>query len=637
MKLLSLEIKNYKCIEDIVAPEFSNLTTFIGRNSAGKTSIFEALKLIKKIHQSFDDKTLTEIVYGGVEKYGEKFIFLNYLFEIQDTLRKEYIIHYLNVTVDSYTNLIDTDLFKKVEISIKLRVKGAEAPQLDFDNILLLDSMKISNTDGELIPLIVNYESNLLQTSQFEFVQNPKIRERTHGSINKQIIVTSERRSNIGYNQFLNRNNTSLQGKIVQHIIENIKSIEAIRESKKQTPMATKKEVGERGGDLIGLMYTLFNNDNSRFLYIENICKKIFPDIIEMHPDLLEPNQVRILVKKRLLKNEIDLAQEGSGIDQLFIIIWSIATAEKDTIWILDEPELHLHPGAQKLLYDFLNEESKDGKQILVATHSMVFIHNSRPEEIYMLVDKGGITQIIRMSDLIPLEEKNSPDGIDRIRSEIYKVLGYKPIFAFEPNVVVFIEGVTDEGVLKAFARILLDKEIDANTVRFMIAGSSGAIESYGPLFVYALMGKKVILIRDNDKENPIDLKDKMLQLESQYRTQARISTPILSDNNFLFYPEHVSSIEYYLLNASAIVESSNLPESEKAVKIKEISDEIENKKKKSRPGKLRAKSFLESLYKRHFGSYDKVDTAIAIAEKMLKEDIESYPEIVTLINKICD
>lgn len=259
MKLLTFEIENYKCIEDIVAPEFSNLTTFIGRNSAGKTSIFEALKLIKNVHQSLDDKTLTEIVHGGVEKYGEKFIFLNYSFEIQETLRKEYIIHYLNVTEDSYTSLIDTDLFKKVQISLKLRVKGTEAPQLELDDILLLDSMSISNEEGVLIQLFVNYASTTLQTSSFEFVQSPKPREMTHDSINKQIIAASKKKYGIHYSQFLGQNNQSLQGKIVKHIIEDIKSIEAIRESNKVTPMQFKTEVGERGSDLVGLMHTLFN------------------------------------------------------------------------------------------------------------------------------------------------------------------------------------------------------------------------------------------------------------------------------------------------------------------------------------------------------------------------------------------
>jgi predicted ATP-dependent endonuclease of OLD family len=375
----------------------------------------------------------------------------------------------------------------------------------------------------------------------FDFKQNPQPREITTDSIDEQIHAACERKSGIKCGIFLDENNLSLQGKIVQNIIKSIKSIEAIRESRKQTPMEFKREMGERGSNLIGLMHTLFNNDNRRFRQIEEVCKKIFPDIIEIHPDLLQENQIRILVKKRLLQNEIDLAQEGSGIDQLFIIIWSIATAEKDTIWFLDEPELHLHPGAQKLLYDFFHEESENGKQIFVATHSMIFIHNSKPEEIYMLVDKGGKTQLIRMSDLIPPEQINSAESINKIRTEVYKVLGYKPIFSFEPNTVVFVEGSTDEGILKAFAKKLLDKEIDENTTRFIITGSSKTIESFGPLFVYALLGKKVILFRDNDKENPADIKEEMLRLEGQYRTQARIGTPILSDDNFYFFPEYVS------------------------------------------------------------------------------------------------
>lgn len=625
MKLLSFEIKNYKCIENIVAPECSNLTTFIGRNSAGKTSSFEALKYIQKIHQPFNAKTLTEIVHGGVEKYNDKFIFLNYFFEIPETLRKEYIIHFLDVTEDAYIALADTDLFKKVQISIKLGVKGTEAPKSDLDGILLLDSMKISNTKGKLVPLVINYKSDLLQTSAFAFKQNPQPREITTDLIDEQIYAACERKAGIDYRRFFDENNLYFQGKIIQNIIKSIKSIEAIRESRKQTHMVFKGEMGERGSDLIGLMHTLFNNDNGRFRQIEGICKKIFPDIIKIRPDMLQGNQVRILVKKRLLQNEIDLAQEGSGIDQLFIIIWSIATAEKDTIWFLDEPELHLHPGAQKLLYDFFQEESENGKQIFVATHSMVFIYNSKPEEIYVLVDKNGKTQLIRMSDLIPPEENNSPESINKIRSEVYKVLGYKPIFSFEPNTVVFVEGSTDKGVLKAFAKKILDREIDENTTRFIVTGSSKTIESFGPLFVYALMGKKVVLFRDNDKENPADIKEEMLRLEKQYRTQARIGTPILSDDNFYFFPEHVSSIEYYLLNAEAIVESSGLQESEKAAKIEEISIEIENEKNKLRPGKFRAKSFLKSLYKIHFGSYDEVNTAIAIAEKMPKEIIHDF------------
>lgn len=637
VKLLSFEIKNYKCIESVIVPECLNLTNFIGRNSGGKTSIFEALKYIRKIHQPLEEAVMREIVHGGIGKYDSKFIIISYLFEIPENLRREYIIHFLNVAESAYTILVGTNLFKKVEIKIKLRVRGTENPLTSLDNMFILDSMNISNSKGEFVPIFIDYipDQQLIRFSLFQFIQNPQPRQLTSAIIDNELREALGKKSGNRIDQRLG-SSSSLQGKIIHEIINTIKSISAIRESNKRIGMEFKENVGERGSDLVGLMDTLFRKNHNRFLHIVDICKKIFPDIIDIHPDPLPGNQVRIVVKKRLLQNEIDLAQEGSGIDQLFIIIWSIATAEKGTIWFLDEPELHLHPGAQKLLYDFFHEESENGKQILVATHSMVFIHNSKPEEIYMMVDNEGKTQAIRMSDLVPPERRTSTEGINKIRNEIYKVLGYEPIFSFEPKTVAFIEGSADEGIIKAFAKTLFNKEIDENSSRFVIAGSSGALESYGPMLVYAMMGKKVIIIRDNDTAKSTELKDKMLRLETQYRKQARINTPILSDENFYFYPDNVSSIEYYLLDAKAIVESYNLPEPEREVKIKEISDEIERTKRTPRQGKFRAKTFLDSLCKQYFGSYKEVDNAIAIAERIPKEVIETYPELVTLINRIC-
>lgn len=641
VKLLSFEIKNYKCIESVVVPECLNLTNFIGRNSGGKTSIFEALKYIRKIHQQpLEEAAMREIVHGGIEKYNDKFIVISYLFEIPENLRREYIIHFLNVAESAYTILVGTNLFKKVEITIKLRVRGTETPQTSLDTMFILDSMNISNSKCEFVPIFIDYipDQQLMHFSSFQFIQNPQPRQLTSAIIDDELRAALGEKSGNRIDQTFVRN-LSLQGKIFQEIINSIKSISAIRESHKRTVMEFKEDVGERGSDLVGLMDTLFRKNHNRFLHIlhiVDICKKIFPNIIDIHPDPLPGNQVRIVVKKRFLPNEIDLAQEGSGIGQLFIIIWSIATAEKGTIWFLDEPELHLHPGAQKLLYDFFREESENGKQIFVATRSMVFIHNSKPEEIYMVVDNEGKTHAIRMSDLVPPERRNSTEGINKIRNKIYKVLGYEPIFSFEPKTVAFIEGSADEGIIKAFAKTLFNKEIDENSSRFVIAGSSSALESYGPMLVYAMMGKKVIIIRDNDTAKSTELKDKMLRLETQYRTQARINTPILSDENFYFYPDNVSSIEYYLLDAKAIVESYNLPESEREVKIKEISDEIERAKRTPRQGKFRAKTFLDSLCKQYFGSYQEVDNAIAIAEKIPKEVIETYPELVTLINRIC-
>lgn len=60
----------------------------------------------------------------------------------------------------------------------------------------------------------------------------------------------------------------------------------------------------------------------------------------------------------------------GSGISYLISIIISCLGAENDSIIIIENPEIHLHPKAQSRLCDFLCFVSKSGRQLFVETHS---------------------------------------------------------------------------------------------------------------------------------------------------------------------------------------------------------------------------------------------------------------------------
>nr|WP_307887512.1 ATP-binding protein [Acinetobacter seifertii] len=52
MKLVSIEIKNFRCYEENILISFDNLTTFIGKNDIGKSTILEALEIFLIIVQS---------------------------------------------------------------------------------------------------------------------------------------------------------------------------------------------------------------------------------------------------------------------------------------------------------------------------------------------------------------------------------------------------------------------------------------------------------------------------------------------------------------------------------------------------------------------------------------------------------
>lgn len=60
----------------------------------------------------------------------------------------------------------------------------------------------------------------------------------------------------------------------------------------------------------------------------------------------------------------------GSGISYLISIIISCLGAERDSVVIIENPEIHLHPKAQSRLCDFIYFVSKTGRQLFVETHS---------------------------------------------------------------------------------------------------------------------------------------------------------------------------------------------------------------------------------------------------------------------------
>ena len=60
----------------------------------------------------------------------------------------------------------------------------------------------------------------------------------------------------------------------------------------------------------------------------------------------------------------------GSGISYLISILISCLGAEEDSITIIENPEIHLHPKAQSRLCEFLYHVSKAGRQFFVDSHS---------------------------------------------------------------------------------------------------------------------------------------------------------------------------------------------------------------------------------------------------------------------------
>ena len=72
------------------------------------------------------------------------------------------------------------------------------------------------------------------------------------------------------------------------------------------------------------------------------------------------------------------LANVGFGVSQILPVITLCLITDPGSLILLEQPELHLNPGMQQKLADFLLEMVKTGRQIIVETHSEYLITRLR-------------------------------------------------------------------------------------------------------------------------------------------------------------------------------------------------------------------------------------------------------------------
>jgi predicted ATPase len=72
------------------------------------------------------------------------------------------------------------------------------------------------------------------------------------------------------------------------------------------------------------------------------------------------------------------LANVGFGVSQILPVIALCLMAPPGSLVLLEQPELHLNPGMQQKLADFLLHMVKTGRQIIVETHSEYLITRLR-------------------------------------------------------------------------------------------------------------------------------------------------------------------------------------------------------------------------------------------------------------------
>jgi len=148
----------------------------------------------------------------------------------------------------------------------------------------------------------------------------------------------------------------------------------------------------------------------------------------------------------------ISATKLGDGVQNALVLAILRAFEERrkqGAILLIEEPEMFLHPQAQRALYKTLREIGKTN-QVIYATHSPHFVSVPEYEEI-LLVRRGSNGTTVRRSDL-PADAKR--------REKLIKELDPERNELFFARRVLLVEGDTEKLAVPAYAR-RLDLDLD--------------------------------------------------------------------------------------------------------------------------------------------------------------------------------
>lgn len=166
----------------------------------------------------------------------------------------------------------------------------------------------------------------------------------------------------------------------------------------------------------------------------------------------------------------VAVSTQSSGVAQLSIFVFAIklAASQPGTVLLIDEPEISLHPQAQRALMRALRQLDV---QMLIATHSANLLDR---------VDPRAVVRLRRTATGIDLA---SPSTLsDRDAAKLSRFTSPQTAEAFFARTVILVEGMSDQVAIEALAE-RLGRSLDAESVAVVPMNGVTAIRAFLQLY----------------------------------------------------------------------------------------------------------------------------------------------------------
>lgn len=514
MKLEKIKIVNFRSIKDLELDFYNNSRVLVGINEAGKSNILKAAALLSddtKIH-SDDIRQESYIDERVTESYVEFFFTFN---NEQLSLLKKYLLKKTLISGDNpeilihgneiltYSDLCKlkgccsykVDIFKneseakflafnsaheyKVCANLKT-VSNICPPDFEFElygNIYKLCDFNIIDINGligtiipeeYLSPCKISDINKLLRENVFEIFNDFK----------PQTIYWNFEKENL----LPNRVNVE-KFKANPNICVPLKNMFALADYDNIEEALSEAETRTNG--IKNMLTRIAETSTKHFNSIWNEYDDVKFEL-SLNGDYIEPSIKDVY-------NNFGLSQRSDGFQRFitFLLMISIKVRHnslKNSLLIVDEPEISLHPYGAKFLRDELSKIAENN-YVLYSTHSPFMIDEKSIEKHY---------RICKEEEKTIAKKTNESNYMDE--EVLYNAIGYSIFNSLKEKNIIF-EGWRDKQLFKiALSSNKLDESIKSKFSNVGLAHAKGVISFKHITPIIELVERTCIIVSDNDE-----------------------------------------------------------------------------------------------------------------------------------------
>lgn len=459
MKIRKLSVSGFRCLLDFCIDFDDELTVVVGENDAGKSSLIECLKVITQGRTIELDDFNHDLNSIEISVVTEDFEF-----------RKSY---QRNDDLIEQQNLIAIPSQEFV-----VRVTGwLQSEELDIS---------IDEVQGQI--------KNIAKTLGITVRSNSNI-ENLRASIFERLTGENIAIEGASFPSF---NNIQLDGKHFENVSGFFK--EVFLKEKQSEIWDEKISEDKTIEEFVREKINSYSQHIERSITETGILERMQMFLKDLTEVKIEPiyqkKDLNIDAKVKFMENgkEVSIDKKGDGTKRRITMALleykkeqSLLEHDSSTIYLLDEPDTHLHVKAQIEFLDTVKGFSKSGSQVILTTHSPFIINAINPKQLRLLENNENQSSVKYI--------KQDVDVADRV----LRSLGVENTYLFFSCHIVIVEGETEEKFLPSYFLKRFNETLSSSLIKVINCKGITNIPGFARAILEIHNPENIHLLYDND------------------------------------------------------------------------------------------------------------------------------------------